>query len=120
MREAATPKLHEKQAEALRAGVTAATEGASEPEPTDAIDPWAGALRYRVKRMDRLLGNEAIHARRGEIYGILARDWLKEIGALLMGVGGSPVTADQQGQLLRASVAVESQSVALYEPVCDL
>jgi hypothetical protein len=30
-------------------------------------------LRHRVKRMDRLPGNEAIHGKRWEIYGSLAQ-----------------------------------------------
>jgi hypothetical protein len=67
--------------------------------------------------MDRLLGNEAIHGKRMEIDGRLAAGWLDGIGTLLMEVDGSPVTADQKWQLLRASIAVEGRSVTLYEEV---
>jgi hypothetical protein len=111
--------LHEKQAEALRAGVTAATEGEGRLSLSQLAQRISGqvALRYRVKRMDRLLGNEAIHARRGEIYGSLTQGWLKEIGPLLIVADRSPVTADQKWQVLRASVAVEGRSVTLYEAV---
>jgi hypothetical protein len=110
--------LHEKQAEAIRAGVVGALEGGhlSLSRLAQQI-PGETALRHRVKRMDRLLGNEAIHGKRREIYGRLADGWLDGIGVLLVVVDWSPVTADQKWQLLRASVAVEGRSVTLYEEV---
>jgi hypothetical protein len=79
--------------------------------------PGEAALRHRIKRMDRLVGNEAIHGKRLEIDGRLAAGGLDGIRTLLMGVDGSPVTADQKWQLLRASVAVEGRSVTWYEEV---
>lgn len=110
--------LHEKQAEALRAGVVAAVEGGalSLSQLAQQI-PGEVGLRHRVKRMDRWLGNEAIHSRRFEIYGSLAHSWLNETGPLLIVIDWSDVTADQKWQLLRASVAVEGRSVTLYEEV---
>jgi hypothetical protein len=42
---------------------------------------------------------------------------LNETGPLLIVVDGSPVTADQKWQMLRASVAMEGRSVTLYEEV---
>jgi hypothetical protein len=110
--------LHDKQAEALRAGVCAALEGGhlSLSQLARKLHSRV-ALRYRVKRMDRLLGNDAIHAKRGEVYGSLARHWLNDLGPLLIVVDWSPLTRDQQWHLLRASVAVEGRSVTLYEEV---
>jgi hypothetical protein len=110
--------LPEKQAEALRAGVVAAVEGGALSLSRLAQQlPGKVALRHRVKRMDRLLGNEAIHCRRSGIYASLAHTWLNETGPLLIVVDGSDVTADQKWQLLRASVAMEGRSVTLYEEV---
>jgi hypothetical protein len=110
--------LHEKQAEAVHAGVVAALEGGSLSLSRLAQRvPGEVALRHRVKRMDRLLGNDAIHGKRLEVYGRLAEDWLSGIGLLLVVVDWSDVTADQQWHVLRASVAVEGRSVTLYEEV---
>jgi hypothetical protein len=67
--------------------------------------------------MDRLLGNGAIHAKRVEMYGALARHWLAGLGPLLIVVDWSPLTEDQRWHLLRASIAVEGRSVTLYEEV---
>ena len=60
--------LHEKQAEALRTSVCAAVEGGhlSLSQLARKLHSRV-ALRHRVKRMDRLLGNKAIHARRAEV-----------------------------------------------------
>ena len=106
--------LHEKQAEALRAGVCAAVEGGhlSLSQLARKLRSQV-ALRHRVKRMDRLLGNGAIHARRIEVYGSLARQWLAGLGPLLSVGDWSPLTADQRWHLLRASIAVEGRSVDL-------
>lgn len=110
--------LHEKQAEALRTSVCAAVEGGhlSLSQLARKLHSRV-ALRHRVKRMDRLLGNKAIHARRAEVYGSLARHWLSGLGPLLVVVDWSPLTKDQRWHLLRASLAVEGRSVTLYEEV---
>ena len=106
--------LHEKQAEALRVGVCAALEG-GRLSLSQLARKLRGrvALRHRVKRMDRLLGNDAIHAKRTEAYGSLARHWLSHLGP----VDWSTLTQDQQWHLLRASITVEGRSVTLYEEV---
>lgn len=110
--------LHAKQAEALRAGVGAAVSGGhlSLSGLSRRLE-GAVALRHRVKRMDRLLGNEAIHARRGEIYAALAQRWLHDLEHVVVVVDWSDLTDDQRWHLLRASVAVEGRSVTLYEEV---
>lgn len=110
--------LHEKRAEAVRAGVGAALRG-GHLSLSGLAQRMAGtvALRYRVKRMDRLLGNDAIHGERAMIYGALARGWLRQLEHVLVVVDWSDVTADQRWHLLRASVAVDGRSVTLYEEV---
>lgn len=110
--------LHAKQAEALQVGVGAALRGGhlSLSGLSRRLE-GAVALRHRVKRIDRLLGNDAIHAERTEIYGALARHWLRQIEHVLVVVDWSDLTDDQQWHLLRASVAVEGRSVTLYEEV---
>lgn len=74
-------------------------------------------MRHRVKRIDRLLGNEALYAARATIYHGVAEQWLAGIEQVLVVIDWSDVTADQQWHLLRASVAVDGRSVTLYEEV---
>jgi hypothetical protein len=91
--------LHAKQAEAIRAGVVGAVEGGHLGLSRLAQQiPGETTLRHRVKRMDRLLGNKAIHGKRKEICGRLANGWLDGIGVLLRVADGSPITADQKWQ----------------------
>lgn len=110
--------LHGRQEEAIEAGVTAAIRGGrlSLSGLAQRVEGDV-ALRHRVKRMDRLLGNVAIHGKRAEIYGALAARWLNGIDNVLIVVDWSDITTDQRWQLLRASVAVEGRSVTLYEEV---
>jgi hypothetical protein len=75
------------------------------------------ALKHRVKSIDRLLGNPALHRMRLEVYRQLAQRWLGSLEQWLIVVDWSDVTADQRWQLLRASVVVEGRSVTLYEEV---
>lgn len=73
--------------------------------------------KHRLKSVDRLLGNTAIHAARLDLYAALARRWLAGIKQVLVVVDWSDLTADQRWQLLRASVVVEGRSLTLYEEV---
>lgn len=75
------------------------------------------ALKHRLKSVDRLLGNGALHQMRGEIYRRLAQGWLAPLTRVLIVVDWSDVTPDQRWQLLRASVVVDGRSVTLYEEV---
>ncbi len=110
--------LHEKRAEALCAGVSAAVSGGrlSLSGLAHRVGGSA-ALRHRIKRIDRLIGNDAIHQDRSVIYSELAARWLSDIGHTLIVVDWSDLTRDQSWHLLRASVAVEGRSVTLYEEV---
>lgn len=75
------------------------------------------SMRHRIKRIDRLLGNKALHVARAAIYRGVAERWLAGIEQVLVAVDWSDVTANQQWHLLRASVTVEGRSVTLYEEV---
>ena len=75
------------------------------------------AMRYRVKRIDRLLGNASLHSARLDIYRKLAARWLSGLDNVLVLIDGSDATTDQRWHLLRASIAVEGRSVTLYEEI---
>lgn len=111
-------QLHAKQANALGDVVGAALSGArlSLSQLARGVDP-STAVRHRIKKVDRLLGNRAVHAGRWAIYGEVARRWLVGVTRLLVVVDWSDVTADQRWHLLRASVAIEGRSVTLYEEI---
>ena len=75
------------------------------------------AFKHRLKSVDRLLGNPALHRARGDLYRGLAQQWLKDVASWLVVVDWSDLTLDQRWQLLRASVVVEGRSITLYEEV---
>lgn len=75
------------------------------------------AMRYRVKRIDRLLGNASLHSARLDIYRKLAARWLSGLDNVLVLIDWSDATTDQRWHLLRASIAVEGRSVTLYEEI---
>lgn len=110
--------LHASLAESVRAAVGGVLRGGrlSLSQIARSLPP-STAMRHRVKRIDRLLGNGALHGARGEIYREVAAQWLGGLAQVLIVVDWSDLTADQAWHLLRASVAVEGRSVTLYEEI---
>jgi len=110
--------LHAKLAEAVKAAVCGALRGGrlSLSQLARSVES-ATAMRHRVKRIDRLLGNASLHGARADIYREVAAQWLSGIDQVLAVVDWSDATTDQCWHLLRASVAVEGRSVTLYEEI---
>jgi len=110
--------LHAKQAEVVKVAVCSALEGGhlslSQLARSTASTT---AMRHRIKRIDRLLGNKALHAARVSIYQGVVQRWLAGISQMLVVVDWSDASTDQRWHLLRASVAVEGRSVTLYEEI---
>jgi hypothetical protein len=73
--------------------------------------------RHRIKCVDRLLGNSALHRARASIYGAVAAHWLAGVRQVILLIDWSDLSADQRWHWLRASVVVEGRSVTLYEEV---
>lgn len=111
-------KLHAKLAEAVKATVCGALRGGrlSLSQLARSVVS-ATAMRHRVKRIDRLLGNESLHGARAEIYREVAAQWLAGIDQVLVVVDWSDATTDQRWHLLRAGIAVDGRSVTLYEEI---
>lgn len=110
--------LHAKRVAAFQRAVLAVVLGAALSLSAIALGVHAATrYRHRVKSVDRLLGNTALHAVRGELYAALAARWLTGVRQLLLVIDWSDLTPDQRWQWLRASVAVEGRSVTLYEEV---
>jgi hypothetical protein len=110
--------LHAKRVEALLRATTALLRGGVTSLSAIALHLGNGTkMKHRLKSVDRLLGNGALHAARVEVYRHLAQYWLKDVSHLLIVVDWSDLTRDQRWQLLRASVVVEGRSITLYEEV---
>ena len=73
------------------------------------------AVKHTIKRIDRLLGNDLLHTEISGLYEALVRQYLNGISMPLIVIDWLDLTPDRQWQLLRASVAVESRSITLYE-----
>jgi hypothetical protein len=78
------------------------------------------AVKHNIKRVDRLLGNGALHAETRDVYESLTRHCLVSVQTPLILIDWSDLTPDRRWQLLRASVALEGRSVTLYEEVHPL
>jgi len=110
--------LHVKRATALQRAVAALVTGGVLSLSALALRlSGTTALKHRIKSVDRLLGNAALHRQRAEMYAALARRWLQGLRTVLLVVDWSDATRDQRWQWLRASVVVEGRSVTLYEEV---
>jgi hypothetical protein len=75
------------------------------------------AVKHNIKRIDRLLGNRALHAETAGLYETLARQHLAGVTTPLIIIDWSDLTPDRHWQLLRASMALEGRSITLYEQV---
>ena len=75
------------------------------------------AVRHSVKRMDRLLGNDALNLECASVYEAMARYLMRDVGTVLILVDWSDLNADRSAQLIRAAVALEGRSLTLYEEV---
>ena len=110
-------EMHCKRAAALQRAVLSVVRGAALSLSCIALKMSGGCkLRHRVKSADRLLGNCGLREQRVRIYGALAQ-WLSGLPQVLLVVDWSDVTVDQRWHMLRASVALRSRSVTLYEEV---
>lgn len=74
-------------------------------------------LSNRIKRVDRLLGNEKLQDECIGIYAAVSTAVLRGIRHPAIIVDWSDVTADRGQQLLRASVVIAGRSMTLYEEV---
>ena len=75
------------------------------------------AVRHNVRRMDRLLGNDALNLECASVYEAMARYLMRDVGTVLILVDWSDLNADRSAQLIRAAVALEGRSLTLYEEV---
>jgi hypothetical protein len=115
---ASFPVIHAKRLTSLLAAVEAVVSGSR----LTLSDLGRGLLstttvKHNTKRIDRLLGNRALHTELPSLYKALVRDCLDGVSMPLIVIDWSDLTPDRRWQLLRASVAIEGRSMTLYEQV---
>src|SRR5229473_5085041 len=115
------PRIHAKRLKSLLAAVEAVHYG-SKLALSDLGRGLRGrvTVKHNIKRIDRLLGNSALHREAPSLYEALIRQCLSDVQTPLIIVDWSDLTPDLCFQLLRASVALEGRSVTLYEQVHPL
>ena len=73
--------------------------------------------KHKIKRIDRLLSNQALHQELKTLYSALAGTLLKGLSKPIILIDWSPLCADQSWQLLRAALPVGGRLLVLYEEV---
>ena len=112
------PNLHAARRNALMAAVGSGLTGASVSITTlgRAIS-GPTFIKHKIKRLDRLVGNRHLKYERIALYGAMAQFLLKPLPLPLIIIDWSPLTDDQNQQLLRASLPVGGRTITLYEEV---
>jgi hypothetical protein len=75
----------------------------------------AAALRDKVKRTNRLLGNRRLPREACVIYGAMCQVLLAPLAEPVIVVDWSDLKADQSQHLLRAALSVGGRALTLYE-----
>jgi hypothetical protein len=75
------------------------------------------AIRHRIKRCDRLLGNRKLACDRALIYAAMTRRLLHGLAQPLIIIDWSDLRADRSQQVLRAALIVQGRALTLYEEV---
>jgi len=115
------PHVHAKRLTCLCAAAQAAATGSylSLSELGRGLSGPA-RIKHNIKRIDRLLGNAALHVELPQLYHALAQQYLGRAAMPLILIDWSDLTPDRHWQWLRASVALSGRSITLYEQVHPL
>lgn len=112
------PNLHQKRLSSLMIAVQSLLDG-QQLSLTELGRNITGpvAAKHNIKRIDRLLGNQALYQERWEIYRWHARLLCGANPMPIILIDWSDVREQMRHQTLRASVSFEGRSVTLYERV---
>ena len=111
------PEIHRTRSQALIVAVDAVARGARVTITGlgRSLANTGTRIKHRVKRMDRLIGNRLLGAQRKMFYGALVMRLLAGCARPIILIDWSDFSADRQQQLLRASLAVGSRAITLFE-----
>lgn len=115
------PSVHSKRLAAITAVVASALSGGRLTLSALArgLDGPC-AVRHRVKRVDRLLGNTRLHQERLFVYRMLCKLLVGDTPEPILIVDWSDLKPDRRWLLLRASVWVHGFALPIYEEVHPL
>lgn len=114
----AVPTIHTVRLASLMAAVQAVLSGAQVSVTSLGRHVTNAAfVKHKIKRMDRLLSNHKLHQERLSLYRVITQQLLQGLPQPVILVDWSPLTADQEQQLLRASLPVKGRSLTLYEEI---
>lgn len=82
--------------------------------------PAGQAIRHRIKRVDRLLGNTHLHNERPMVYQLLCRQFMGGIKRPVILGDWSDLKADRSWLVLRAALWTRGAAVPIYESVHPL
>ncbi|SSW66539.1 IS4 family transposase [Achromobacter agilis] len=82
--------------------------------------PAGQAIRHRIKRVDRLLGNRHLHNERPMFYQLLCRQFMAGAKCPVILVDWSDLKADRSWLVLRAALWIRGAAVPIYESVHPL
>jgi hypothetical protein len=114
------PFIHAKRRACLATIVAAGSKGSLSMMGMSRMLCSATAIRHRIKRCDRLLGNIKLEKDRHLIYGAMTQRVLCGIAQPLIIVDWSDLHADRSQQLLRAALMVQGRALTVYEEVHPL
>ena len=111
------PEIHQARSLALIAAVDAVACGArvTITGMGRSLVTAGTRIKHRVKRMDRLIGNHLLGAQRKTFYRAIIVRLLTACPQPIILIDWSDFSADRQQQLLRASLALGSRAITLYE-----
>jgi hypothetical protein len=111
------PSIHAKRRACLAATVEAGNKGSLSLMGISHALSNTTAIRHRIKRCDRLLGNSKLEAERHLVYAAMTRRIMCGIAQPLIIVDWSDLRADRSQQLLRVALVVQGRALTLYEEV---
>ncbi len=82
--------------------------------------PTGQAIRHRIKRVDRLLGNRHLYNERPMLYRFLCRQFMAGAKRPVILVDWSDLKADRSWLVLRAALWIGGAAVPIYESVHPL
>jgi len=114
----ACPDMHKIRLKALIAGVTS---GLTEHQVTvtglgrNLKSHSKTTTKHDIKRMDRLIGNQYLHAERQSIYQYFSAQLIGQQMHPILIADWSPIPGNEIFQLLRISIPMGGRSLTLYE-----
>jgi Transposase DDE domain len=112
------PSIHRLRLKAILAAVEAVLSGAKVTITSLGRHIGNQALaKHKIKRMDRLVGNPRLHQERVDVYAAMARWLVGGISQPIILIDWSPLSGNQEQQLLRASIAAKGRALTLYEEI---